>query len=72
MENTITIEKITARDNGKVILKEPKTDTSKRTISAPKEVMAMLKDYKRKYLQDKLQGKIKDCNLLFLIKMKIL
>ena len=68
MENTITIEKITARDNGKVILKEPKTDTSKRTISAPKEVMAMLKDYKRKYLQDKLQGKIKDCNLLFLDK----
>ena len=65
MENTITIEKITARDSGKVILKEPKTDTSKRTISAPKEVMAMLKDYKRKYLQDKLQGKIKDCNLLF-------
>ena len=67
-ENTITIEKITARDSGKVILKEPKTDTSKRTISAPKEVMAMLKDYKRKYLQDKLQGKIKDCNLLFLDK----
>mgnify|MGYP005916495439 CR=1 FL=1 len=64
-ENTITIEKITARDSGKVILKEPKTDTSKRTISAPKEVIAMLKDYKRKYLQDKLQGKIKDCNLLF-------
>ena len=57
--------KITARDSGKVILKEPKTDTSKRTISAPKEVIAMLKDYKRKYLQDKLQGKIKDCNLLF-------
>ncbi len=63
--NTVTIEKITARDSGKVILKEPKTETSKRTISAPKEVMIMLKEYKRKYLQDKLQGKIKDCNLLF-------
>ena len=65
IKNTITIDKITARESGKVILKEPKTESSRRTISAPREVMAMLKDYKRKYLQDKLQGKIKDCNLLF-------
>ena len=64
-DNTVTVEKITVRNEGKVILKDPKTETSIRIISAPKEVMNLLKEYKRKYLQDKLQGKIKNTTLLF-------
>ncbi len=64
-DNTITVEKITVRDNKKVILKDPKTETSVRIISAPKEIINLLKDYKRKYIQDKLQGKIKNTTLLF-------
>ena len=40
---TITIDKITVRDKGQVILKEPKTESSIRTISAPKEIILMLK-----------------------------
>ena len=64
-DNTVTVEKITVRNEGKVILKDPKTETSIRIISAPKEVMNLLKEYKRKYLQDKLQRKIKNTTLLF-------
>ena len=33
IENTITINKITVRDNNSVILKSPKTENSERTIS---------------------------------------
>lgn len=43
MENTITIEKITARDSGKVILKEPKTDTSKGLFQLQKKLWLCLK-----------------------------
>lgn len=65
-ENTITIDKITVRDNGKVILKNPKTETSERTISAPREIINMLKFYKKKQFEAKLQGEIKNkMNLVF-------
>lgn len=65
-ENTITIAKITVRNEGKVILKDPKTESSERTISAPNEVMLMLKDYKKKMIECKLKGKIKNnMNLVF-------
>ncbi|MGL5330274.1 MAG: site-specific integrase, partial [Peptostreptococcaceae bacterium] len=65
-ENTITIDKITVRNNGEVILKNPKTETSERTISVPVEVMMMLKNHKRKQFESKLKGEIKNnMNLLF-------
>jgi len=41
-ENTITIDKITVRNEGLVILKNPKTESSERTISAPNEIISML------------------------------
>ncbi len=47
-ENTITVNKITSRINGSVILKEPKTESSVRKISSPKELMSLLKEYKIK------------------------
>lgn len=66
IENTITINKITVRDNNTVILKSPKTESSERTISAPKEVIHLLREYKKNQLEDKLKGKIKNnLNLLF-------
>ncbi|MGL5346919.1 MAG: tyrosine-type recombinase/integrase [Peptostreptococcaceae bacterium] len=65
-ENTITIEKITVRSNAKVILKEPKTESSSRTISAPKEIINLLKDHKKKQIESKLKGEIKNnLNLIF-------
>ena len=65
-DNYITIEKITVRSNGKVILKEPKTESSIRTISAPIELMNKLKIFKKEQIELKLQGKIKnEKNLLF-------
>ena len=65
-ENLITIDKITVRSNGKVILKSPKTNTSIRTISAPTEIISMLKEHKRKCLELKLKGIIrKDNNFIF-------
>ncbi len=65
-ENTITIEKITVRNNGKVVLKNPKTESSTRTISVPKEIIQILKDHKKNQLELKLKGKIKNSmNLLF-------
>lgn len=64
--NTVTIEKITVRNNGEVILKDPKTESSARTISAPNELMNRLKTYKKEQIEMKLQGKIKNnLNLLF-------
>ncbi|WP_270940769.1 tyrosine-type recombinase/integrase [Romboutsia lituseburensis] len=65
-ENTITIDKITVRDNGQVILKNPKTETSERTISAPSEIMLMLKNHKKSQLELKLKREAKNkLNLLF-------
>lgn len=65
-ENCITINKITVRNEGKVILKNPKTESSERTISAPKEIMFMLKNHKKKQLESKLQRKLENKkNLLF-------
>ena len=65
-ENTLTIEKITVRNNSKVILKSPKTESSERTISVPREIIQMLKDHKKKQLELKLKGEIKNnMNLLF-------
>jgi len=65
-ENTITIDKITVRNEGSVILKNPKTESSERTISAPNEIMSMLKNHKKKQLESKLKGEISNkMNLLF-------
>ena len=64
--STVTINKITIRNNGLVSLKSPKTESSERTITCPKEIMIMLKDHKRLQLENKLKGKIKNTmNLLF-------
>ena len=62
IENTITINKITVRDNNTVILKSPKTESSERTISAPKEIINLLREHKRNQLEDKLKNNL---NLLF-------
>ena len=63
---TITIDKITVRHEGKVILKSPKTDTSIRTISAPNEIILLLKNHKLKCNELKLKGELKkDNKLLF-------
>lgn len=65
-DKLITVDKITIRSNGEVILKKPKTDTSIRTISVPTEIVNMLKEHKRKSLELKLKGIIKkDNNFLF-------
>lgn len=64
--NSVTVEKITVRNNGEVILKDPKTESSIRTISAPTELMNKLKNFKKEQIEAKLQGKIKnEKNLLF-------
>ena len=62
---TITVEKITVRDEGKVILKEPKTESSVRTISAPKEIILMLKQLKKERLTAKLKGEKQHKELIF-------
>ena len=62
---TITVEKITVRDNGKVILKEPKTESSVRTITAPKEIITMLKQLKKDRLSAKLKGEKSHRELIF-------
>ncbi|MEG2789371.1 MAG: tyrosine-type recombinase/integrase [Romboutsia sp.] len=65
-ENTITIDKITVRNDGAVILKNPKTESSERTISVPKEIILMLRDHKKRQSESKLKGQIKNkMNLLF-------
>ena len=63
--STITIDKITVRDNGNVILKEPKTESSVRTISAPKEIILMLKQLKKDRLAAKLRGEKSHRELIF-------
>ena len=62
---TITIDKITERDKGQVILKEPKTESSIRTISAPKEIILMLKQLKKDRLAAKLRGEKSHRELIF-------
>lgn len=62
---TITIDKITMRDKGQVILKEPKTESSIRTISAPKEIILMLKQLKKDRLAAKLRGEKSHRELIF-------
>ena len=62
---TITIDKITVRDKGKVILKEPKTESSIRTISAPKEIILILKQLKKDRLAAKLRGEKSHRELIF-------
>ena len=62
---TITIDKITVRDKGQVILKEPKTESSIRTISAPKEIILMLKQLKKDRLAAKLRGEKSHRELIF-------
>ena len=62
---TITIDKITVRDNGEVILKEPKTESSIRTISVPKEIILMLKQLKKDRLAAKLRGEKSHRELIF-------
>ena len=65
-ENTITINKITVRNDNSVILKSPKTESSERTISVPKEIINLLKEHKKTQLENKLKGNIKNnLNLLF-------
>ena len=63
--NTITIDKITVRYNGEVILKEPKTESSIRTITAPKEIICMLKQLKKDRLSNKLKGEKTHKELIF-------
>ena len=62
---TITVEKINVRDEGKVIIKEPKTESSVRTISAPKEIILMLKQLKKERLTAKLKGEKQHRELIF-------
>ena len=62
---TITIDKITVRDKCQVILKEPKTESSIRTISAPKEIILMLKQLKKDRLAAKLRGEKSHRELIF-------
>lgn len=62
---TITIEKITTRNNSKVILKEPKTESSVRTITVPKEIIAMLRQLKKDRLAAKLKGEKTHRELIF-------
>ncbi|MFA8997949.1 tyrosine-type recombinase/integrase [Clostridioides difficile] len=66
-ENTILIDKITSRTKGKVLLKEPKTESSTRIVSAPKEIMDLLKECKLKQMKNTLKkGSIKNkYNLVF-------
>lgn len=65
-QNTITVNKITVRNENSVILKNPKTESSERTITAPNEIILMLKNHKKKQLESKLKGQIiNKMNLLF-------
>lgn len=64
-EFAVTVDKITARNEGKVVLKEPKTESSIRTISAPKEIIFMLKQLKKERLAAKLRGEKSHRELIF-------
>lgn len=69
-ENTITVNKITSRINGSVILKEPKTESSVRKISSPKELMSLLKEYKIKQNKNLLKSSIRNNNNLLFFNKK--
>lgn len=62
---TITVDKITIRDGGKVILKDPKTESSIRTITVPEEIILMLKQLKKNRLSAKLKGEKTHRELIF-------
>ena len=62
---TVTVDKITARNEGEVVLKEPKTESSIRTISAQKEIIFMLKQLKKERLAAKLRGEKSHRELIF-------
>lgn len=64
-ECTIRVGQITARVNGKVILKEPKTESSIRELSGPQEIFELLKKERKKQLQHKLKGKRVHDELIF-------
>lgn len=48
---TILISQSTVQVNGKAITKDPKSKTSRRVVSVPAEVMDMLKQYRKEYLE---------------------
>lgn len=65
-ENTITVNKITSRLDGSVILKEPKTESSVRKIFAPIELMNLLKNYRLEQNKKLLRSIVRnEYNLLF-------
>lgn len=64
-ESTITIDKITVRNKGEVILKEPKTESSIRTITTPKEIILILKQLKKDRLAARLKGEKVHRDLIF-------
>ena len=53
IENTITINKITVRDNNTVILKSPKTESSIREVAIPDFIVSLLEEYKLWYEEQK-------------------
>lgn len=61
----IHVRQITARVNGDVILKEPKTESSIRDLSGPQEIFEMLKKERKKQLQDRLKGRKMNEKLIF-------
>ena len=61
----IHVRQITARVNGEVILKEPKTESSIRDLSGPPEIFEMLKKERKKQLQERLKGKRINEELIF-------
>lgn len=61
----IHVRQITARVNGEVILKEPKTESSIRDLSGPPEIFEMLKKERKKQLQERLKGKRINDELIF-------
>lgn len=61
----IHVRQITARVNGEVILKEPKTESSIRDLSGPQEIFEMLKKERKKQLQDRLKERKMNEELIF-------
>lgn len=61
----IHVRQITARVNGEVILKEPKTESSIRDLSGPQEIFEMLKKERKKQIQKRLKGERINDELIF-------
>lgn len=61
----IHVRQITARVNGEVILKEPKTESSIRDLSGPQEIFDILKKERMRQLQERLKGKRINEELIF-------